>query len=108
MILPLRKSTHEFDKRGTHTVLQVRLAMYLMQILLPLAFTQWRHEPWTLWRILARDYLRTGTRRIYRTFRFALQDDVLKKCPAITAPTLIVRGGYDTIAPHDGLRSLQE
>ena len=28
------------------------------------------HEPWTLWRILARDYLRTGTRRIYRTFRF--------------------------------------
>ena len=57
------------------------------------------HEPWSLWRILARDYLRTGTRRIYRTFRFALQDDVLKKCPAITAPTLIVRGSYDTIAP---------
>jgi 2-hydroxy-6-oxonona-2,4-dienedioate hydrolase len=57
------------------------------------------HEPWSLWRILAGDYLRTGTRRIYRTFRFALQDDVLKKCPAITAPSLIVRGGYDTIAP---------
>jgi 2-hydroxy-6-oxonona-2,4-dienedioate hydrolase len=57
------------------------------------------HEPWSLWRILARDYLRTGTRRIYRTFRFALQDDVLKKCLTITVPVLIVRGGYDTIAP---------
>jgi 2-hydroxy-6-oxonona-2,4-dienedioate hydrolase len=57
------------------------------------------HEPWSLWRILARDYLRTGTRRIYRTFRFALQDEVFEKCPAITAPTLIVRGGYDAIAP---------
>ena len=57
------------------------------------------HEPWSLWRILARDYLRTGTRRIYRTFRFALHDDVLRKCLTITAPTLLVRGGYDTIAP---------
>ena len=57
------------------------------------------HEPWSLWRILARDYLRTGTRRIYRTFRFALHDDVLRKCLTITAPALLVRGGYDTIAP---------
>jgi 2-hydroxy-6-oxonona-2,4-dienedioate hydrolase len=57
------------------------------------------HEPWSLWRILARDYLRSGTRRIYQTFRFALHDDVLKKCPTIVAPTLIVRGGYDAIAP---------
>ena len=50
------------------------------------------HEPWSLWRILARDYLRTGTTRMYRTFRFALQDDVLSKCPSVTVPTLIVRG----------------
>jgi 2-hydroxy-6-oxonona-2,4-dienedioate hydrolase len=57
------------------------------------------HEPWSLWRILARDYLRTGTRRMYRTFRFALRDDVLKNCLTISAPALIVRGGYDTIAP---------
>jgi 2-hydroxy-6-oxonona-2,4-dienedioate hydrolase len=57
------------------------------------------HEPWSLWRILAHDYLQTGTRRIYRTFRFALHDDVLRKCLTITAPTLLVRGGYDTIAP---------
>ena len=57
------------------------------------------HEPWSLWRILARDYLRTGTSRMYRTFRFALQDDVLNKCPSVMVPTLIVRGGHDTISP---------
>jgi len=57
------------------------------------------HEPWSLWRILACDYLRTGARRMYRTFRFALQDEVLKKCPGVRVPTLIVRGGYDAISP---------
>jgi len=57
------------------------------------------HEPWSLWRILARDYLRTGTARMYRTFRFALQDNVLSKCPKVMIPTLIVRGAYDTISP---------
>ncbi len=64
------------------------------------------HEPWSLWRILARDYLRTGTRRMYRTFRFALHDDMLAKCVTITAPTLIVRGGYDTIAPERWVKEL--
>jgi pimeloyl-ACP methyl ester carboxylesterase len=57
------------------------------------------HEPRSRWSLLARDYLRTGTRRLYRTFRFALQDDVLSKCPSITVPTLIIRGEYDTICP---------
>ena len=44
------------------------------------------HEPWSLWRILARDYLRTGTRRMYRTFRFALQDDRLEQMPKCYGP----------------------
>jgi pimeloyl-ACP methyl ester carboxylesterase len=57
------------------------------------------HEPWSLWRILARDYLCTGTIRMFRTFRFALQDDVLVKCPRVSVPVLIVRGQYDAIAP---------
>jgi 2-hydroxy-6-oxonona-2,4-dienedioate hydrolase len=64
------------------------------------------HEPWSLWRILARDYLRTGTRRMYRTFRFALADDILRKCPNIRAATLIVRGGYDPIAPARWIEEL--
>lgn len=57
------------------------------------------HEPWSLWRILARDYLSTGTIRMWQTFRFALQDDVLRKCRNVMVPTLIVRGGKDTISP---------
>jgi 2-hydroxy-6-oxonona-2,4-dienedioate hydrolase len=57
------------------------------------------HEPWSLWRILARDYLLTGTVRMWQTFQFALQDDVLSKCPRVMAPTLIVRGTKDTISP---------
>ena len=44
------------------------------------------HEPWSLWRILARDYLRTGTSRMYRTFRFALQDDRLEQMPERYGP----------------------
>jgi len=64
------------------------------------------HEPWSLWRILARDYLRTGTLRMYRTFRFALQDDVLSKCPSVTVPTLIIRGGRDTISPSRWIEQL--
>ena len=64
------------------------------------------HEPGSLWRILARDYLRTGTLGMYRTFRFALQDDVLSKCPSVTVPTLIVRGGKDTISPSRWVEQL--
>jgi 2-hydroxy-6-oxonona-2,4-dienedioate hydrolase len=57
------------------------------------------HEPWSLWPILARDYLATGTRRMVRTFRCALEDPVEKKFPLIRCPTLIVRGSRDTVVP---------
>ena len=64
------------------------------------------HEPWSLWRILLHDYVRTGTWRMYRTFRFALQDPVAEKSQGISVPTLIVRGTLDTIAPSAGLKNL--
>ena len=64
------------------------------------------HEPWSLWRILARDYLRTGTRRMFETFRFALNDRMAEKCPQVVAPTLLVRGSLDTIAPTRWLAEL--
>jgi 2-hydroxy-6-oxonona-2,4-dienedioate hydrolase len=64
------------------------------------------HEPWSLWRILARDYLRTGTARMYRTFRLALQDDLLNKCRSVRVPTLIVRGEHDTICPTHWVEQL--
>lgn len=64
------------------------------------------HEPWSLWRILARDYLRTGTRRMFRTFQFALNDRVTEKCSQVAAPTLLIRGSLDTIAPTRWLEEL--
>ena len=63
----------------------------------------WRdllHEPWSLWPLLMYDYFITGTRRMYRTFRYALADHVETKLPAMQAPTLVVRGSRDTIVPQ--------
>jgi 2-hydroxy-6-oxonona-2,4-dienedioate hydrolase len=56
------------------------------------------HEPWSLWPILAHDYFETGTRKIFKTFRYALRDRVEEKCRRVKAPTLIVRGSQDRIA----------
>jgi len=64
------------------------------------------HEPWSLWRILAQDYLQTGTRRMWRTFRHALDDAIELKMPLIRAPTLIVRGSRDAIAPQRWVEEL--
>jgi 2-hydroxy-6-oxonona-2,4-dienedioate hydrolase len=58
------------------------------------------HEPWSLWPILAGDYLEAGTRRIYRTCRHALADSVEQKLPLVRAHSLIVRGSRDTLAPQ--------
>ena len=59
----------------------------------------WR-EPWALWPILVHDYLRTGTRRMYQTLRYALDDPIEHKLPKMQIPTLIVRGDRDTIVPQ--------
>ena len=57
-------------------------------------------EPWSLWPILFHDYLVTGTRRMYRTFKYALQDPIENKLPMMQTPTLVVRGSRDTIVPQ--------
>jgi len=64
------------------------------------------HEPWSLWLILALDYLQTGTRRMFRTFRHALDDAMERKMPLVRAPTLIVRGSHDPIAPQRWVEEL--
>jgi pimeloyl-ACP methyl ester carboxylesterase len=58
------------------------------------------HEPWSLFPILAHDYLVTGTKRMFATFRAALADPIETKFPRMLVPTLIVRGSYDTIVPQ--------
>jgi 2-hydroxy-6-oxonona-2,4-dienedioate hydrolase len=63
-------------------------------------------EPWSLWPILARDYLSTGTLRMYQTFRHALDDHIEQKISRVCAPTLIVRGSRDTVAPRRWVEEL--
>lgn len=46
------------------------------------------------------DYLRFGARRTLATLRYALADPFEAKLPALAAPTLVVRGERDPIAPR--------
>ncbi len=57
-------------------------------------------EPPILIPVQGFDYLRAGVRRSASTFRFMLQHHVERVLPAMTAPTLVVRGGFDPIVPQ--------
>jgi 2-hydroxy-6-oxonona-2,4-dienedioate hydrolase len=46
------------------------------------------------------DYLRAGTGRAWRTFRYALRDRIEDRLPAMRIPVLVVRGSRDPIAPQ--------
>lgn len=48
----------------------------------------------------ARDYWASGLRRTVGTMRRALEDRIEEKLPHLRAPTLIVRGAQDPIAPQ--------
>jgi 2-hydroxy-6-oxonona-2,4-dienedioate hydrolase len=47
------------------------------------------------------DFLRAGVRRSWTTFRHALDDRLEDKLPAMTMPTLVVRGSRDPIVPQE-------
>lgn len=64
------------------------------------AFRDLLREPWSLWPILALDYWATGTRRLLETCRVALGDPVQENFARMHVPTLVVRGGRDTIVPQ--------
>lgn len=57
-------------------------------------------EPISLLPIELIDYLSVGTRRAWRTFRYALADRMEEKLPHMRVPTLVVRGSRDTIVPQ--------
>jgi 2-hydroxy-6-oxonona-2,4-dienedioate hydrolase len=57
-------------------------------------------EPLSLLPIELLDYLSAGTRRAWRTFRYALEDRIEEKLPHMGVPTLVVRGSQDPIAPQ--------
>ncbi len=52
-------------------------------------------EPWSLFPILALDYLRCGARRFFASGRFALAHHMEDELPYVQVPTLVVRGERD-------------
>lgn len=70
-----------------------RWRTFLRQI--PRWIVEGMREPWSIFPILALDYLRCGTRRFLGTARFALANRMEDALPSVHAPTLVVRGGRD-------------
>jgi 2-hydroxy-6-oxonona-2,4-dienedioate hydrolase len=60
----------------------------------------WPREKLSLTPRWATDFLRAGPRRAWRTLQHALDDRVEEKLPAMTMPTLVVRGSRDPIVPQ--------
>jgi 2-hydroxy-6-oxonona-2,4-dienedioate hydrolase len=63
-------------------------------------------EPLSYWPLLARDYLAAGPIRTLKTLRHALADPVVEKLPKVAAPTLVVRGERDPIAPQSWVEEI--
>lgn len=57
-------------------------------------------EPPSYLPLLLWDYLRAGPRRTIATFRQGLADATFRRYPALSIPTLVVRGERDPIAPQ--------
>lgn len=58
------------------------------------------HEPLTSILTQGGDYLRAGIKRTLATLRYALADPFEEKLRLVAAPTLVVRGSLDPIAPR--------
>lgn len=64
------------------------------------------YESPTLWLLVLHDYWTAGPVRVVRTLQHALADRLEEKLPRVQAPTLIVRGENDWIAPRRWCRAL--
>lgn len=51
--------------------------------------------------IVLRDYWECGLYRIYRTFAYAMEDEVEERLPQMRCPTLVVRGERDPIVSQE-------
>ncbi len=65
---------------------------HLIRVLADIPF-----EPFGLWWVVARDYLRAGPLRLLATLRYALDDHIEEKLPDVVAPTMIVCGARDPV-----------
>lgn len=77
------------DRRGRNAPVQI--ARWLRD---------WPRERQSLALAHLRDFAHAGPRRALRTFQYALADRIEEKLPRVRAPTLVVRGGRDPIAPQ--------
>jgi len=59
-----------------------------------------RREPVSLGWISLQDYVAAGLRRAWATLKIVLEDKIEEKLPYIQAPTLVVRGSNDPVAPQ--------
>lgn len=57
-------------------------------------------EPISLFPIVLLDFLQIGLPRFVHTFRYALQDRIEEHLPLMQAPTLVVHGTRDSVAPQ--------
>ncbi len=57
-------------------------------------------EPFSLLLLQVRDFLLAGPGRVLRTLDDAMHDPFAAKLPRVTAPTLVVRGERDPLAPQ--------
>jgi 2-hydroxy-6-oxonona-2,4-dienedioate hydrolase len=58
--------------------------------------------------IAARDYLRAGPVRMWRTFRLSRQDDTLELLQGVRHRCLVVRGGDDEVVTGDWARAVAD
>ena len=65
-------------------------------------------EPFSLVYIALRDYFKFGLRREFYTLKYSLNDKIEEKLPQIEAPTLVLRGELDTIAPQNWIETMAE
>ncbi|HEV2109151.1 MAG TPA: hypothetical protein VGR16_12880 [Thermomicrobiales bacterium] len=78
-----------FDPRDRHLWIQVGRALRDIP-----------REPLSLLLLQVRDFLLAGPGRVPRTLDDAMHDPLGAKLPCVTAPTLVVRGECDPLAPQ--------
>jgi ferredoxin len=65
-------------------------------------------EPPDYWPLLTWDYLTAGPLRTLATLRMALDDPVVEKLSRVRAPTLVIRGSRDPIAPSRWVQEMAD
>jgi pimeloyl-ACP methyl ester carboxylesterase len=64
-------------------------------------------EPISYQPIMMKDYVLSGARRAIKTFRYGMKHETEKALHKIQAPTLLVKGGLDTLVPRKTIDKMQ-